>query len=155
MNDVLSPILKSITVKKSPADAFRLFTEGMASWWPLQTHTCFDDEKSTCVFECKTGGRIYERSERTGKEADWGRVIAWELGARVLFLFRPGHFDPKSAGPWPEVEIRFTAQGAGTRVDLEHRGWDKLPPGAKDVRAEYHSGWDIVFAGAFGDAANA
>lgn len=150
MNDDLSPILKSITVKKPPADAFRLFTEGIASWWPIETHTCFDDEKSTCFFECKAGGRIYERSEKSSKEIEWGRVTVWEPSVRVVFLFRPGHF--AGSGPWPEVEIRFTAQGAGTRVDLEHRGWDKLPPDAKDVRAEYVTGWDVVLGTAFAAA---
>jgi uncharacterized protein YndB with AHSA1/START domain len=154
MTGELSPITKSVTVKKAPADAFRLFTEGMASWWPLETHTCFDDEKSTCFLEGKPGGRIYERSEKTGKEIDWGKVITWQPGERVVFSFRPGHFTD-GPGPWPEVEIRFTASGSGTRVDLEHRGWDRLPPGAKDVRASYHSGWDVVFVQKFAEAGNA
>ena len=38
-----------------------------------------------------------------------------------------------------ELEIRFTPEGAKTRVDLEHRGWDD-PEG----RANYGPGWDYV-----------
>ena len=26
-----------------------------------------------------------------------------------------------------EVEVRFAAEGAGTRVTIEHRGWDQVP----------------------------
>ena len=46
-----------------------------------------------------------------------------------------------------EVEVRFKPENGGTRVDLEHRGWDD-PEG----RANYDTGWDKVlgdYAGSF------
>jgi uncharacterized protein YndB with AHSA1/START domain len=52
-----------------------------------------------------------------------------------------------------EVEVRFTPEGDGTRVDLEHRGWETLGVEAADARASYEGGWRTVlgthFAGAF------
>jgi hypothetical protein len=39
------------------------------------------------------------------------------------------------------VEVRFSPEGPGTRVELEHRGF-----GATDPRDRYASGWDVVLA---------
>ena len=52
-----------------------------------------------------------------------------------------------------EVEVRFIADGAGTRVELEHRGWERVGAEATEVREAYDSprGWVTtlnVFAGA-------
>jgi uncharacterized protein YndB with AHSA1/START domain len=44
-----------------------------------------------------------------------------------------------------EVEVRFTDEGGGmTRVDLEHRGWDRAGEGAEAVRENYAGGWEVV-----------
>ncbi len=60
----IEPVRKSITVKKSPRDAFALWTDGIATWWPLVSHSVHELEAETCVFESKLGGRIYERSKK-------------------------------------------------------------------------------------------
>jgi hypothetical protein len=41
-----------------------------------------------------------------------------------VFEWRGNHFEP---GLVTEVEVRFEASGQGTRVTLEHRGWDRVP----------------------------
>ena len=48
-----------------------------------------------------------------------------------------------------EVELRFVAIATGTRVELEHRGWEGLGPEASAVRDRYAGGWDSVFVGNF------
>jgi hypothetical protein len=41
--------------------------------------------------------------------------------------------------------VRFTDAGGGmTRVDLEHRGWDRAGEGGETVRENYAGGWDMV-----------
>jgi len=152
---MIEPIKRTVHVKLAPNAAFRLFTEKMGSWWPSATHTIMENEPSTPVFECAVGGRVYERSNKSGEEAEWGRVTVYDPPARVVFDFRPGHFVRDKKNPCPEVEIRFVADGAGTRVELEHRGWERLPEGAKDVRASYDSGWATVFSERFAAAGNA
>ena len=43
-----------------------------------------------------------------------------------------------------EVEVRFSPEGPGARVELEHRGWERVPDRA---RAQgYTDGWDVVLA---------
>ena len=127
-------IRKSVTVNVPIEKAFEAFTDGIASWWPHATHS-HGGEKASAVFEGREGGRVYERRE-DGTEADWADVVAWEPPSRFVL-------DWKISAS--EVEVRFTGVGAGvTRVDLEHRGWDRAGEGAEAKRENYDGGWDVV-----------
>jgi uncharacterized protein YndB with AHSA1/START domain len=128
----LAAIRKAITVEASVETAFDTFTGGMATWWPSGSHRVFEDG-STVVFEGRAGGRLYEQAP-DGAEADWADVIDWDPPHRVLLRWR---VNPKR-GP-TEVEVRFTPENGGTRVELEHRGWDDA-----EGRANYQTGWDPV-----------
>jgi uncharacterized protein YndB with AHSA1/START domain len=128
----LAAIRKAITVEASVETAFDTFTRGMATWWPSGSHRVFEDG-STVVFEGRAGGRLYEQAP-DGAEADWADVIDWDPPHRVLLRWR---VNPKR-GP-TEVEVRFTPENGGTRVELEHRGWDDA-----EGRANYQTGWDPV-----------
>jgi uncharacterized protein YndB with AHSA1/START domain len=86
---------------------------------------------------------VYERST-DGEEADWADVVAWEPPTRLVLRWR---VNPERAPT--EVEVCFTPDGDGTRVELDHRGWDAT--GDPDGRAGYHRGWDYVL-GQFADA---
>ena len=151
---MIEPIHRSIMVRRSPDDAFRLFTTEMGSWWPLDTHGRADEydgaKTERLVFEERDGGRIYEVLSN-GVEADWGVVTAWEPPARVVLDWNPSPEDR----PYTEVEVTFTADGeGGTRVDLHHRHWERL--GEADgatYRENYGPGWAYVFDERFGGAA--
>jgi uncharacterized protein YndB with AHSA1/START domain len=151
---MIEPIHRSITVGRSPADAFRLFTLEMGSWWPLDTHgraNEFDGVKTErLVFEDRRGGRIYEVLTN-GVEADWGIVTAWEPPKRVVIDWNPSPEDR----PYTEVEVTFSPAADGsTRVDLHHRHWERLGEEAgATYRANYEPGWTYVFDERFGDAA--
>ncbi len=131
-------IRKSIRVERSPEVAFRVFTEEIGAWWPLKEGVSFGGEKAKDIFlEGRLGGRFYERFS-DGTEFDVGRVTAFEPPSRVVFSWRPPAWE---AGT--EVEVRFIADGAGTRVELEHRGWEAMP---KRDNKGYNEGWNIVLA---------
>jgi hypothetical protein len=76
------------------------------------------------------GGRWIEvYDESTGEGFECGRITVWEPGARLVFLYRDaGHTIDDT-----EVEVRFEEIEGGTRVTLEHRGWEKL---ARDMVIE-------------------
>jgi hypothetical protein len=43
------------------------------------------------------------------------------------------------------VEIRFVAQGAAaTRIEIEHRGWDRLGNAAEQWRDRNRAGWQSL-----------
>jgi uncharacterized protein YndB with AHSA1/START domain len=131
----IEAIRKSVTVNVPVEQAFRAFTDDIASWWPLDTHSYGGEKARAAVFEGREGGRVYERQE-DGTEADWAEVIAWEPPNRFLLDWK---ICPS------EVEVRFTDEGGDvTRVELEHRGWDRAGEGAAAMRENYAGGWDHV-----------
>ncbi len=134
--EALAAIRKTITVDASIETAFETFTRRIQSWWPAATHTVFEDKVQDIVFDENTGGRVYERST-AGEEADWADVVAWEPPHRLVLRWR---VNPER-GP-TELEVRFKPEGGGTRVDLEHRGWDEI--GDTQGRAGYDARWDFV-----------
>ncbi len=129
-------VRRTVLVAADPDAAFRVFTEQIQSWWPLEKYGIFGDDAETLAFRDE---QIVEGA-KDGREAVWGKVLAWEPPTRVHMTWRPG-FDADS--PDAEVEVTFTAEGDGTRVELVHTGWEKLAEGAKS-RAGYDGGWDGV-----------
>jgi uncharacterized protein YndB with AHSA1/START domain len=129
-------VSKSIVVSAPLETAFAVFTERIGSWWPLDSHTLNDGRSDTAVFEQREGGRVYERTP-DGTEADWGRVVAWEPPHRVVFSWQVTEAET-------EIEVTFTAEGESTRVDLEHRGWERLGERAGKARDNYDTGWGMV-----------
>ena len=139
---------KTVEVAAPPERAFRLFTEGMAEWWPLATHSVGEERAETVILEPGVGGRILERT-LDGEEHLWGTVTVWEPPGRVAFTWHPGR------GPDSEqdVEVRFEPSGSGARVELVHTGWERLGDRAAAVYENYDGGWDFVLSERFAAAA--
>lgn len=137
---LLEPVRQSVRVRRPIDSAFELFTRDIGTWWPVETHHRRGDVIGV-VFEGRPGGRIYERC-RDGQTAEWGRVLAWEPPTRVIFTWRA------TRGREPtEVEVRFVAEDvAVTRVELEHRGWERLGDTGAEQRTGYLNGWPGVIA---------
>lgn len=135
----LPPVVRAVVVKALPDEAFHRFTGQMASWWPLRSHSTGQADAETVLMEGKVGGRIVEKI-RGGGEAVWGTLTAWDPPHRVAFTWHPGQ-DPATA---QDVEVRFSAEGNGTRVELTHTGFERL--GAMGHRANrgYSLGWKYV-----------
>jgi uncharacterized protein YndB with AHSA1/START domain len=151
MNAVeLAPLVKSVDVRRTPAEAFRLFTEKMSDWWPLKNHSRAKDAAGEVTvrvdFEGRVGGRIYE-TLNTGEQREWGEVLAWEPGRRVRFTFMMGRPRDKSG----EVEIHFEPLDVQTcRVTLTHSHWERMGDEAQVMRGKFANGWETVFVSCFG-----
>lgn len=126
-------IRKSITVARRREDAFRVFAERLGDWWPRK-YSLGQDRTERAVLEPREDGRVYE-VQAGGEEVEWGRVVAYQPPERLVLTWGLNG---------SEVEVRFTAEGAGTRVDLEHRGWNRLED--RQERDAYDSGWDEILA---------
>ena len=99
---MIEPVRKSVDVEVPPEVAFRVFTERLADWWPLATHSGYERDAATVGF---VAGRLVEVS-RAGEENVWGEVTAWEPPRRVVFTWNP-NLDKDGD---TEVEVRFTRQ---------------------------------------------
>ena len=135
---VIEVVRKVVTVDCAIEEAFRVFTDDAMSWWPVATHSIHETVREI-VFEPREGGEVYEVST-AGEKGHWATVTGWDPPARLVLawniLERPGE--------QTEVEVRFTPEGDGTRVELEHRGWESLAQGAAEKRADYDTGWGNV-----------
>lgn len=152
------PVRREVTVKAPVERAFAVFTEGMAGWWPHDTYHV-GPTPAEAVMEPLQGGRCFSRTP-DGTESDWGRVLVWEPPHRVVlaWLLTPAWaFEPDPARA-SEVEVRFTTEAPGhTRVELEHRGFDRYASGGEEMRAvvDGAGGWGVLmdrFRGAADDA---
>lgn len=146
MGDALT---RWVAVRCPPAQAFQLFTAGLGRWWPLASISVFEADASHCVLEGRAGGRVYEVS-RTGGEALWGTVLLYEPPRRLTFSWHPGR-PPTSA---QEVSLIFHPSEGGTRVELNHHGWEFLGPRALETRRRYEGTWDELLGRCFADCAN-
>ncbi len=132
-------VRRSIFVRCTPEHAFHVYTERMNDWYPLEGHSLFDDPNGTVVWEGHVGGRVYERST-SGEEGVWGTIVAWDPPNRLTMTWHPGRGEETAQ----ELDIRFTAEGDGTRVDVVHSGWERIGPDFRERMAGYQEGWGTV-----------
>jgi uncharacterized protein YndB with AHSA1/START domain len=149
----LEAIRRSVTVDCSVEHAFATFTERIHEWWPLSRHSIDSGESGsppeTVIFQGGAGGQIYERTKK-GEELKWADVIAFEPPRRFVLAWNPSREQER---PPTEVEVTFTEEDGRTRVDLEHRGWEKLGERAAEARQGYDQGWPTVL-GSFAERAS-
>jgi uncharacterized protein YndB with AHSA1/START domain len=134
-------VTRSVSVGVPPERAFAIFTEEIGKWWPLAEGMAFaGDRWQDMVIEGREGGRVYERA-RDGEIFHIGSVIVFEPPQRLVFTW--GEATEEWAGS-TEVEVRFTEENGGTRVDLEHRAFESIGPDAERTMEEYGRGWPVV-----------
>ena len=127
----IGAVRKTLLVDFTPEEAIDLFTAGIASWWPVGTHSYGGDAVTDVVFEPRVGGRVYEVT--AAGQQDWATVRTFDRPNGFVLDWLIGD----ASGS--EVEVRFTPEAPGSRVELEHRGF-----GAADPRERYAVGWDVV-----------
>lgn len=129
----LTPVRKQVEVACAPDRAFDIFTNHIAEWWPLATHSVYRGDATDVTFGKAVGEEITETS-RTGESCSWGKITVWEPGHRLVFDWYPGvPLDQVTS-----VEVTFTQTAAGTLVELVHSGWEQ-----RDEPAERRAGYDV------------
>jgi uncharacterized protein YndB with AHSA1/START domain len=125
MTQITDAVSNSVLVPLAPARAFELFTDRFGEWWPKQGHQILEGDDVDFFIEARERGRWYERSG-DGSEYVWGYVRELERPRRILLAWHLSpewSFDPDPAKA-TEVEVTFAPEGEGTRVTLEHRGFE-------------------------------
>src|ERR1700710_880164 len=128
------PLRLQFDVDCTVEHAFTVWTEGIGSWGP-RDHTVSSEPGLRVVLEGRVGGRVYERTV-AGVEHDWGEVTAWEPPSRLAYTW----FLRADRAGATDVEITFLAAATGTRIAIEHRGWERLGARAGDRRERNRMG---------------
>jgi catechol 2,3-dioxygenase-like lactoylglutathione lyase family enzyme len=129
--EAAGPIEHAYDVACSPEHAFGVFTAEIGTWWP---DGYSPPGKQDVLIEPGIGGAC-TMLLADGSAYRWGTVTAWQ----------PGHFgmdftlaqDPDHPS---RIDVRFDADGAGTRVRFSHGGWTA---GNVAGRARF-SEWPII-----------
>jgi uncharacterized protein YndB with AHSA1/START domain len=136
----IAPVRKSIRVNARPERAFDVFTSGLGRWWPLD-HGIGKTPRKAAVMETRLGGRWYELAE-DGTQTNVGRIVVWEPPRRFVMSWDINSQWKPDTTVSSEVEVQFIPDGAATRVELEHRKFERLgAEGGEKMRKDVDGGW--------------
>lgn len=132
-------VVKTITIGRSVAFTFRIWTEQVQTWWPAG-HSLSGDPQTQVFIEGGVGGRLYERTSDS-TEYDWGEIIVWDPPHHLAHTWRLG----SSGGPPSRVDVRFTPlDETCTQVQVEHRGPEFIGDLWFTNKLRYSAAWDRV-----------
>lgn len=127
---VAPPVVRAAYVQRPPTEAFQVFTEEIGAWWPLPTHGTYGDAAGGVVFRDK----LLIEQAIDGGETVWGEVLEWDPPNRLVMTWHPG----RAADDASRVTVDFEPDGDGTRVVLEHTGWEAFGADAMARRRMYN-----------------
>jgi hypothetical protein len=138
----IAPVTKTLELECSAEHAFSVFTRHLATWWPLESHSCFLDRSARIEFDEHVGGHVWE-VRADGERAPWGEVLEWRPPLEFAMTWHPGN-EPRIA---TRLRVEFAPlTPSRCRLHLVHDAWDARGADANDVRDAYDSGWDLVLA---------
>ena len=143
----IAPVRKSVVVDATPAEAFEFFASRIDRWWPKEHHIGATPVVESLI-EPFVGGR-WDSRHQGGEEAVVGHVVVWQPGARLVVTWEiNGDWQSDARMEYTsEVEVRFVAESpTRTRVELEHRGFERMEKGGEDMRNGVDSGWPGILA---------
>jgi uncharacterized protein YndB with AHSA1/START domain len=117
-------VLVSLRVTATPAQTFAAFTREIGEWWRPNGLFRFTDRGGTrLAFEPEPPERLVEVGA-DGIRFEIGPVLTWAPPHRLVFGWREESFPPDRT---TEVAVTFDEVDTGTRVTVEHFGWDAIP----------------------------
>ncbi len=144
---MIEPVRKSVTVKATQEQAFRVFTEGFDTWWPREHHIGKSPMKRA-IIEGRLGGRLYSE-QVDGTDCPWGSITVWEPPQRFAFAWlinATWQFEPDMSIA-REVEVTFTPAGEdSTVVELVHGKFERMP-GNDGATMRGHVGGEMGWTG--------
>jgi len=122
-----SRVLVALRIAAPPERTFAAFTDEIGSWWrPNGLFRFTGRADGRLAFE-PARPEVPERLVEVGADGERfeiGPVLTWDPPTRLVFGWRQDGFPPDRT---TEVAVRFDAVSTGTRVTVEHIGWDALP----------------------------
>jgi uncharacterized protein YndB with AHSA1/START domain len=139
----IAPVRKVVVVEASAERAFAFFTGRMDSWWPKE-HVSGTVPFREMILEPREGGRWWAWLA-DGTEFQIGRVLTWEPDRRLVLTWELGLKGKATPEDASEVEIKFVAEAPRrTRVELEHRNFERLGEAGTATQQNVGTGWTPV-----------
>ena len=138
VDPALASLELSVVVKAPVVEAFELFTSRMGEWWPLDVASYGGDRAREIFLEPRVGGRFFERFT-DGDELQVGTVTVCQPPRLISFTWVTADWLGETV-----VDVRFSPEADGTRVDLSHHGFERIGPVGPDVAAKFRNGWPRV-----------
>lgn len=140
-------VRREVRVPLPLKQAFALFAEQFIDWWPGE-FTFSESALASITLEPRAGGRWYELS-RTGEETVWGEVLVWDAPHRIELTWQISPQRTPEPGPdhGSRIAVQFSSDdGQTTRVQVEHREFERHGDGAEIMRAGMASteGWSKI-----------
>jgi hypothetical protein len=142
------PVRQTTLVNASIESTFDIFVERLAEWWPLDPFSFGGSERIARVsLETRAGGRVVEHWH-DGTTRSWGTLLEWMPPYGFTMTW-------EITGHPTVVEFRFSDEDKGTRVQVEHRGWDTLTPEELSAACAlpggyeggaFNIGWSLILA---------
>lgn len=117
MSETKGNLLLAIELKLDRPTVFQLFVDELGAALA----------SSEILFDPGSKGRIVQGSHETG------RISEWKQGERISLQWFPADWDRQKS---TTIDIRFSATKTGTRIAIEHHGWDEVVEDATDL-----AGW--------------
>ena len=137
----IGSITKELIVETTQANAFKVFTENMDSWWP-RTHHIGKSPMTQLLLEPGPNGRWFSRHE-DGSEVNIGYVLVWQPHDVLVLAWQVNgrfEYDPEIV---TEVEVQFIASGPRTTlIKFEHKNLARLGEG-KAIES-MDEGWGMI-----------
>ena len=139
----MDALQRTTLVRSSVEHVFDVFTGRLWQWWPRVPYSLGGERVVGMTLDGRVGGRVCETWD-DGTTRTWGHVTAWDPPGRFAMTW-------EVFGAPTEVELRFRPLGpALTRVELEHRGWERLSEDeqaqAREASGGYGVGWETILA---------
>ena len=144
-------IERTVRVDRPIDDAFRLFTDGIGRWWPLEHYSYGGGRSAGIHLEPWVGGRFYEQLV-DGDVLQVGTVTRCDPPRSIVFTWAAPDWAAQT-----EVTVSFSEDADGTDVAVAHRFFDRVGPEGGELRNGFAGGWTEVlrsFADAAGDQAS-
>jgi uncharacterized protein YndB with AHSA1/START domain len=119
-----SRVLVAVRVAAPPIRTFSTFVGEIGEWWrPNGLFRFTDRATGRLAFEPDPPQRLVEIGA-DGERFEIGPVTTWDPPNRLVFGWRQSGFPADRS---TEVSVRFEEVKEGTRVTVEHFGWDAIP----------------------------
>lgn len=113
------PIRQSRIIPSTVDHTFSVFTGRLAEWWPLIPFSFGQERVRSVSLEQRVGGEVVETWD-DGTTRVWGTLLEWDPPRSLTMTWN-------ITGTATEVALRFVELAPSlTRVELEHRGWERL-----------------------------